>query len=328
MPQLQTLVNVPAPDFSVNYNHNIFLLGSCFATNIGERLEKLKFRSITNPFGVIYNPASIAQSLELLISDKIFAENDLDYYNDLWFSFYHHTSFSSVSKSKCLENINSVLINVSHKFPKADVLFLTLGTSWIFRNKASGRVVANCHKIPSKEFVREFLNYDESLAMLTQQFDKLFKLNGNIKIILTISPIRHWKDGATENMRSKAALVLAVKELEKKYNNVFYFPVYEIFMDEMRDYRYYASDMIHPSAFAVDYIWERFSHTFFTSLTQNQTGEIEKFLTMLEHRPLNSETANHKKFLKKLDVTLIGLEKKFPEIDFSCERKLLQERIS
>lgn len=329
MPQLQTLVSFPSPDFSIGYRNQIVLIGSCFANNIGDRLEKLKFSSITNPFGVIYNPASIAQSIDLLCSGKLFSESEFKFYNGLWFSFYHHTSFSSSDKAKCLENINSALIKASQKIRNADVIFITLGTSWIFRNKESGKVVANCHKIPAKEFVREFLSPDETYNLLSQQFDKLIGFNKNVKLILTISPIRHWKDGATENMRSKASLILAVKELERKYNNnIFYFPVYEIFMDEMRDYRYYASDMLHPSGFAVDYIWERFIKTFVNSQTLEQLSEIERFLNMLEHRPMNTETADYKKFIEKLNNTLPEIQNKYPELDFSAEQLLLQGRNS
>jgi hypothetical protein len=227
-----------------------------------------------------------------------------------------------------MENINSAWIKASQKIRNADVIFITLGTSWIFRNKESGKVVANCHKIPAKEFVREFLSPDETYTLLSQQFDKLLGFNKNVKLILTISPIRHWKDGATENMRSKASLILAVKELEKKYNNIFYFPVYEIFMDEMRDYRYYASDMLHPSGFAVDYIWERFIKTFVNNQTLAQLNEIERFLNMMEHRPMNTETADYKKFLEKLNNALLEIQKKYPELDFSVEQLLLQGRNS
>lgn len=323
MPQLQTQVLIPSPGFSINYHHKILFLGSCFATNIGSKLEKLKFNSITNPFGVIYNPASVAQSIDLLLSNKQFSENDLSFYNDLWFSLYHHTTFSSPDKEKCLENINNTLQAANKITQKADIVFITLGTSWIYRQKSTDRVVSNCHKIPAKEFSHEYLEPAESYRILSEQLENLTSFNPNIKIILTISPIRHWKDGAIENMRSKAALIIAAKELEKQFGNIYYFPVYELFMDEMRDYRYYASDMLHPSEFALEYVWEKFVHTFFTSETQQQISELEKLLSMLQHRPINRESVSFLKFANNLKSLLESLTKKYPSLDFTNETSIL-----
>jgi hypothetical protein len=326
MPQLQTQVLIPSPGFSINYNDNIFFLGSCFAANIGIKLEKLKFNSLTNPFGVLYNPASISNSIDLLLSGKTFGESDLLFYNDLWFSFYHHSSFSSPNKENCLSNINVTLSTASELIKNTDVLFITLGTSWIYRHNASGKIVSNCHKIPAKEFTREFLEPDETTQLLVGSLNKLIEINPNIRIILTISPIRHWKDGAIENMRSKSALILAVKELEKLFKNIYYFPVYELFMDEMRDYRYYSTDMLHPSDFAIEYIWEKFMGTFFSEETIKQAREIEKLVMMLEHRPMNSQTDSYKKFVDSLKKNVANLKTKYPKIDFNDEESVIEKR--
>jgi hypothetical protein len=326
MPKLQTLVDIPSPGFSIHYNNRILFLGSCFATNIGLKLEKLKFNSVTNPFGVLYNPASIANSIDLLVNRKQFVEDDLIRDNDTWFSFYHHSSFSSPDKAECLNRINETLSVASEFLKDADILFITLGTSWIYRYKPTNQIVSNCHKIPAKEFNREFLEISESVEYLSTHVARLLQSKADIKIILTISPIRHWKDGAIENQRSKSALALAIKELEKMFSNVYYFPVYELFMDEMRDYRFYAADMLHPSNFAVEYVWEKFVETFFDKETIIQSSEIDKLVSMLNHRPMNGETESYKKFVASLKKSIAELKSKYPKIDFTPEEIQIEKR--
>lgn len=322
MPRLQTCVEIPEPGFSINYRQNILLAGSCFAANIGEKLGKLKFRSLTNPFGVLYNPASIAQSLKLLLSGKSFIESDLYFHNQLWFSFYHHSSFSSADKVACLEQINLSLKAASEHLQTAGILFITLGTSWVYQYKKTGEIVSNCHKLPAQEFVREFLEPQQIAALLSEPFNKLLASNPGIQIVLTISPIRHWKDGAIENMRSKASLVMAMRELEKKYaGNLYYFPVYELFMDEMRDYRYYAADMLHPSDFAIEYVWEKFFGLFFDKNTRNQIADVEKLLSMLGHRPFNTASADYAKFCNRIKNHILLLKSRYPSIDLTEETK-------
>jgi hypothetical protein len=323
MPNLQTKVDIPFPAFNINYSDEIILLGSCFASNIGERLSQLKFKSITNPFGVIYNPASIANSIDLLVDGNDYTDAKLNYFNELWFSFSHHTSFSSPDKNACLGKINLVLNKSAKMIRNAGVIFLTLGTARFYRYKKTGEIVSNCHKIPAAEFEREFLEIPQIVKLLSDSFDKILQINKATKFVLTISPIRHWKDGAIENMRSKSALLMAVRELEKKYVQLYYFPVYEIFMDELRDYRFYASDMLHPSDFAVDYIWEKFVQVFFTNETMQQANEIDKLVYMLKHRPIITSTNAYKKFLYSINEKISEFQQKYPEIDFSGELQII-----
>ncbi len=319
MPQLQTFVDIPSPKVSIEHSHNILLLGSCFSTNIGKKLEALKFRAKTNPFGVIYNPASIAQSINILLKRNSFEAEDLNFNNGLWFSYYHHSSFSNVDKQTCLDEINKSLQTTKEHLLKSDYLFLTLGTAWAYRSKETSRIVANCHKIPAKEFDRVYLNPDEIYNTLSSSYKSLFEANRDIKIVLTVSPIRHWKDGAIENMRSKSSLILAIKELEKNLPNIYYFPVYEIFMDELRDYRFYASDMLHPSEFSIEYIWERFIDTFFNNKTTELVKEIEKLIKLFRHKPMNTEGENYKKFLENLKSKVSRIQSKHAFLDFSEE---------
>lgn len=324
MLQLQTKVTIPSPNFSINHKDKTLLLGSCFITNIGKRLETNKFSALTNPFGVLYNPASIAQSLMLLLEKKKFETEELNYANDLWYSFYHHSSHSHSDKNTCLENINQNLAIAAEQLSNCAHLFITLGSAWAFKHKKTGEIVANCHKLPASNFTRIYLDPQEIVNKLSEPLKILTSLNPNINIVFTISPIRHWADGAIENMRSKSALHLAIKELEDHFSNTYYFPVYEIFMDELRDYRFYNSDMLHPSDFAIEYIWNSFNNTFFNSQTQALFKELGKILKSFNHRPINSETTIHKEFVIKLIQRTKLLVSKHPHLDFTKEIEGIQ----
>ena len=326
MPELQTKVQIPNPNFQINYQDISCFFGSCFSTNIGNRFSELKFTTCVNPFGVLYNPASIAQSLQLIIEKTEFSESDLNFYDNKWFSYYHYTSFSNEDKKTCLNDINSSLQTAKKSLKEASYVFITLGTSFVYKLKSSEKIVANCHKIPAKEFKREFIGFPDSFSCLSEAIIKLWEINPSINIIFTVSPIRHWKDGAIENMRSKASLILTIHELQKKFPKLYYFPVYEIFMDEMRDYRYYASDMLHPSLFAIDYIWEKFYSTFLSSETQLLVRKIEKINKSLQHKPVNLHSKQYKNFIKQLRQQLLDFSKQHPSIDFSSELKSLSDQ--
>jgi hypothetical protein len=319
MPELQTFVDISDFDFKIGYNDTTSFFGSCFSTNIGRKFLNLKFNTLVNPFGVLYNPASISKSIDRILQNQLFTEGDLNFYDNFWFSFAHYTSFSDKSKTNCLNNINSNFTDAVKKMNNTSVLVLTLGTSYIYRLKENGCIVANCHKIPDSKFSHEFLKTNESVTLLAETIQKLNKSIPSVRVIITISPIRHWKDGAIENQRSKSALVLAAQELEHRFDNVHYFPVYEIFMDELRDYRFYARDMLHPSEFAVDYVWEKFSKCFFDSETIKIIKQVEKLNKSLQHRPVNVESVQHQLFRKKLKEQIGTFSKKYPGIDYSKE---------
>lgn len=319
MPDLQTLVDIPDFEFKIDYNDTTSFFGSCFSTNIGTKFLNLKFNALVNPFGVLYNPASISQSINRILHNQSFTEEELRIHDNLWFSFSHYTSFSDKSKLKCLEKINTNFSDAVEIMNDTSVLIITLGTSYIYRLKEEGFIVSNCHKLPANNFSHEFLTTKESVSLLSDTIQKLNHSNPSIRIILTISPIRHWKDGAIKNQRSKSALILAAQELENNYENVYYFPVYEIFMDELRDYRYYSRDMLHPSEFAIDYVWEKFSKCFFDAKTLGIIKQVEKINKSLQHRPVNADSEQYQQFRLKLKEQITSFSQNNPRIDFSKE---------
>jgi len=320
-----TKVKIPEPGFEVDYHSRLFFMGSCFSDYIGTRMQNSKFKVCHNPFGVIFNPVSIGNGILQLLQKERFVEADLNFNNELWFSYSHSTKFSDTNKLKCLNKINVGFEKAKNAILKADVLLLTLGTSWVYELKENGKVVANCHKIPSEKFNRSFSSVENTYDILYNAISQLRKSNGSVKIVFTVSPIRHWKDGAIGNQRSKAALILAIAKLQEEIKQVFYFPAYEIFMDEFRDYRYYAEDMLHPSALAVELVWDRFTDIFFNSDTQKTLKEVRKVITSFEHRPMHTSTKAYSKFLSDLEKKIKMLVQTYPFLDFSKEKKLLSD---
>ena len=294
-------------------------MGSCFTENIGNKMLDLKFPALVNPFGVMYNPVSVQRGLEILLEQKTFTDSDVAFFNEQWFSFYHDTEFSDIDKNACIAKINGSIVKATKQLIEAEYLVITFGTSWIYKYIESGKVVSNCHKIPAKEFERLSLGVENIFVEWANLINRLNELNKKLKIIFTVSPVRHWKDGAVENQLSKSTLILAIHQLKEKFKNVDYFPAYEIMMDDLRDYRYYADDMLHPSNMAIDYIWEQFEQTYFDNKTLNICKEVEKIILAKNHRPLNPNTLNHKKFIENQIKSIQEIELKYPFIDFADE---------
>ena len=294
----RTKVNIPRSEFEFGYQKNAVMMGSCFVENIGSKLESNKYDVDVNPFGVIYNPVSVCNSLRLLIEEKELVEDDLNFHNNLWFSFYHHSKFSNTDLSQCLFDINDGIKESSKNLKKADFLFITFGTAWVYELLSSASVVSNCHKLPAKDFNRYRLNVDEIVSIYKDLLVELLIYNPKIKIVFTVSPIRHWKDGANGNQLSKSTLLLAIDQLTDLFDQVSYFPSYEIVMDELRDYRFYSEDMLHMSDVAVKYIWQRFSETYITEESRQIQKEVEKFILASKHRPFNVSSDSHQTFIK------------------------------
>ena len=273
MLKLQTPVADERCKVGISYEDRIMMLGSCFSDNIGRQLADFGFDVRVNPFGTLYNPISILQSIELMASERMFRQEDcvqIGAGDERWCSFSHHTSFARESQADFLDNANRVLTAAREYFASCNKIIITLGTAWCFRNVASGNVVSNCLKRPSSEFVRERL----SSAEVTDALHRIAELCGSRQLIFTVSPIRHFKDGAHGNQVSKASLLLGVEDFISGYaGGADYFPAYEIMMDELRDYRFYAEDMCHPSAQAVDYIRERFLSW---ALPASEHGRLEE----------------------------------------------------
>ena len=294
----QTKVEIPLSEIKISFEDHIMTLGSCFAENIGKKMENVYFEVDINSFGVLFNPVSIKNSLELLVQNKTFTKDDIFEYKSLWQSFSHSSLFTDSTSEKCLNKINSRLYTAREFFRDTKVILITFGTAWVFEDKKSGRVVSNCHKLPASEFTRRRLTVAEIVDDYKILIQKIKALLPNLQIIFSVSPIRHWKDGAHENNISKSTLLLAIDELQKEIENVHYFPAYEIQMDELRDYRFYAADMLHPSDVAVDYIWNRFSDTYFTRQTVEIKKRLEQLNADLSHRPIHPDSTEYKSFLK------------------------------
>lgn len=280
----RTIIPVKAQP-SVNHDTRFLLLGSCFAENIGQKLLDFRFQGDVNPFGVLYNPISIAQALERLVEKRPFAANELFEYGGLWHSWMHHGSFSDQAAEKAVEKMNRRFLAAAENLAQTDLLAITFGSAWVY--EFEGKTVANCHKVPNNRFTRRRLAVDEITARYTQLFDTLRRQNPRLKVLLSVSPIRYLRNNATENQTSKAILLLAVEELCRTTPNTDYFPAYEIVLDELRDYRFFADDMVHPSPLAVAYVWERFAQAYFTPATLALLPDIEKENKRAAHRPLH-----------------------------------------
>ena len=325
MSGLYTVVPVPDQGIRISHQSQILLMGSCFADNIGRRLQAGKFRVSHNPFGVVYNPLSLSKQIELLCIKERFETADLEFRNELWFSFMHYTLFSDTDKEACLARINDSFERARNYISTANVLFLTLGTSFAYTIKSTGEVVANCHKLPAKEFSHRFIPLHETVEELKKSIELLRSFNPGLKVVFTVSPIRHWKNGAIDNQRSKAALLLAVAELEKKLPEIYYFPAYEIVMDELRDYRFYAEDLLHPSDFAVDFIWQKYMSAYFGDETKSITSAIEELNKALNHKPRHTNTTEYRKFVKSVIKKAEQLTKKYPSLNFDKEIREYRE---
>ncbi|MBP1676224.1 MAG: hypothetical protein H6Q20_783 [Bacteroidetes bacterium] len=299
----RTVVNTGFCTDTVSHQDHLLTLGSCFSDNIGIKLQNALFSVDVNPFGVLFNPVSIANSVEILLKKDLFTEKQLFRNGSLWSSFSHSTLFSATTPEQALLNINSRLNISIANLSDTNYLLVTFGTAWVYEDtEHHNHVVSNCHKLPANRFNRRRLSVGEIVDLWSKLIDKLKVEMPALKIIFTVSPVRHWKDGAQENNLSKSTLLLAVDNLTKNFQQVHYFPAYEIQMDELRDYRFYSSDMLHPSDVAVDYIWEKFANTFFSADTCLIKNKAEQLTKALNHRPLHAGTAEYDNFLRQIET--------------------------
>ena len=295
------------------------LIGSCFTEHISGRLEQHKFRVMSNPHGILFNPLSVAASLDTYISAKNYNDSDLFYLNELWNSWEHHTRFSGTDINSVLSQINQSQ-NESASFIKdADWLIITLGSSFQYFLKDSGKHVANNHRAPAQWFEKKMLGIDEITTGFKATLNRLFTLNPSIKIIFTISPVRHIRDGVVDNNRSKARLIESVHELCSNFNSVFYFPAYELVIDILRDYRFYDIDFVHPNYMATSYVWEQFVGALITPADQEIMKQVLEITTSRAHRPRFPETMAHKKFMANNLNKIKGLMTKYPFLDLASE---------
>lgn len=312
-------------DGTIDYTESICCMGSCFAEHMAEKLRTHKFSTHLNPFGILYNPFSISQSILRLIHGEPYQSEQIFQHDELWHSYDHHGAFSDPEPEACLEKINTSLEEGSRFIQTADWVILTLGTAYVFVEKKQQRIVANCHKVPGNEFTRIRLSKQEVVFQLSGSIQAIRSINPSAKFIITVSPVRHIRDGLVANQRSKAALLLAVEEVTEQVPDVYYFPSYELLLDDLRDYRFYEADMIHPNALAVEYIWERFGEVFFSEGTLQLMKEVKKVVQAARHRPLHPGRAAHQRFVEAQLKKIVELEARYDFLNFVEERKVLGE---
>jgi hypothetical protein len=321
--KFHTIVDIPVFKWRTGYTKKSMFLGSCFTENIGARMATLKYKVDINPFGILYNPVSVANGLKILLDGRRFNSSDLVQADGLWHSFSHHGRFSSSREQETLNAINARLESSADFLSTTDFLFITFGTAWVYRFKKNGQVVANCHKIHPDQFERVRLSVDEIVDDYTNLLLEIKKVNASVQIVFTVSPIRHWKDGAIENQRSKSVLLLAIDKLVNEFGVDFcaYFPSYEIMMDELRDYRFYAPDMLHVSDVAVDHIWEKFESHLIDTESRHIAKKVHKIVKAANHRPLHENTDEYKRFLMQMNKKAVELELGNELLDLTNEKK-------
>ena len=323
-----TRIDIPKSVFGLTYKDRLMFLGSCFAELTGLKMEEHGWDVCINPFGVLYNPFSIASGCYRLLKPEPFVKGDLFEHDGLVHSFMHHIQFSDQSVEAVLAKMNGSLSAAASYFSTMTCLVVTFGTAYVYRLKSDGRTVANCHKLPAERFDRELLTVNQIVDEWSVLLDTVLSLNTSLKVIFTVSPIRHWKEGAHGNQISKSILLLAVQALVEKYDaRCSYFPAYELMMDELRDYRFYADDLLHPSKAAVDYIWERFCDTYMGVDVQDDLKAFEAILRDVLHRPFHPSSASYKHFLMQTMLKIKRLKTKNPYICTLKQEKVITDRL-
>jgi hypothetical protein len=318
--ELRTTFNIEPSRDKISYNDPVMFIGSCFASSIGSQMEMGRMQVMINPAGAVFNPVSVCNTIDTITSGKEFVQDDLYYHDGTYLSFYHYTDFSSDDPVKVLGKINNKSKEALAFLKNARFLFITLGTARVYRWKKTGLIVSNCHKIPSDHFEPELLTVNEVVALWAKQLDRLHSLFPQLKVVFTISPVRHWKDGAHGNQVSKSVLFLAVEELLNHPVSPQYFPAYEMVMDDLRDYRFYNDDMLHPSITAINYIWDAFSGCFMENKTMNIWNEVVKITKACTHR-LNADSGfKINSFAERMLQQISDIEGKVPVINLSHER--------
>lgn len=302
----------------ISYHSKLMSLGSCFAVNIGQKLDYFKFQNTTNPFGIIFNPVSIEKLVVRAVHQKLFTEADIFFHNERFHSYEVHSDLSATNKKEFLDHLNETVLLMHQQLKEASHILITYGTSWVYSDTTNNTIVANCHKMPQSHFDKHILSVASIEVAIQNTVDAIRQLNPNCAFVFTISPVRHVKDGFVENQRSKAHLITALHNLLSSYQLgvASYFPAYEIMMDELRDYRFYGNDLLHPSEMAVDYIWQRFKETTISPATFSTLEEIDSIQKGLLHKPFHPASESHQKFVSKLQEKIAQVQAKFPFIQF------------
>lgn len=312
---------LPVP---VQYTDRLLLMGSCFAEEIGAKLEQHSFDTLINPHGILYNPASITASLNSYLDGKLYGEDDLFLHGDLWHSWDHHSRFSHTDKQAALSGINAAQQAAATRLEEADWLIITLGSAHAYTLQSTGSIVGNCHKIPAAAFTKRMLTTQEIISALDNTMHRLFFRNRKVRILFTISPVRYARDGVIENNLSKAILLQAVHHMVNKFDRLFYFPAYELVIDDLRDYRFYKEDLVHPNEMAVNYVWEHFATSCVSEEARRLLPIVSEINRAMLHRPFNPESAKHQQFLQTYAGKTQKLMKEYPFLRLETALKYFQ----
>ncbi len=312
----RTKVPVPEGFPKIDHQSGVFLIGSCFVENMGAKLDWFKFRNLQNPTGIIFHPSPIRRFFQRISNEEAYSDKDLIHFNEGWQSLEAHSDMRRQTKEECLNNLNESLKRSRDFLAQTSHVIISLGTAWGYTYEEGSDIVANCHKIPQQHFRKELSGVDEIVNDLEVISHSIAKMS-QAKIIITVSPVRHLKDGVVENQQSKSHLITAVHQFLKSDTSAEYFPSYEIMMDELRDYRFYSDDMLHPSRMAIEYIWKLFSYNWISHESLDLNVKIGKIQKALAHRSREENSTRHKKFLTKLQAKIEEIQEKHPEITFS-----------
>lgn len=320
MDSFRTRIPAPSFPFRVSHESKVVLLGSCFAESVGEKLSSRKFDVVTNPFGILFNPFSIVNALERMLNNRPYVVAELEHVDEHWVSLDHHGAFKRKNSDEALSSMNDALESGRKQLLASNVIFITLGSAWVYRHLTRDHIVANCHKIPNNKFKKELLSFQEAHLIMRQIPQFLASMKINAQLVFTVSPVRHWKDGPIENNRSKSILNSAIHEVVDEFENCHYFPSYEYMMDDLRDYRFYGADMLHPTAQTVDYIWQKFQESLFEEETVAMCKAVSAVVEAASHRPMDPESNSYQRFLKKQLEIIEDLDKSHPELNMSEEK--------
>lgn len=295
----------------IDYNSKLLLIGSCFSENIHKKFDYFKFQTFSNPFGILFNPKAIEKLITNAINSITYIEKDIFLLNERWHCFDAHSDLSAANKNELLQNLNDEIKSTNKQLNESTHIVITLGTAWVYRFIETDKFVGNCHKVPQKKFLKELLSVEEIIASLENICTLTKEINPSSTIIFTVSPVRHLKDGFIENSQSKAHLLSAIHQIVDKREQTYYFPSYEIMMDDLRDYRFYSNDMLHPNETAVNYIWENFKEVWVSEKSVLIMKEIDTIQKGLLHKPFNSKSEQYQKFLANLQEKIAALKKRY-----------------
>ena len=315
--KLQTHIPLEEQEHNqLDYHSKIMMLGSCFVEHIGEKLEYFKFQNSRNPFGILFHPLAIESFITNVVNEKVYAHSDLFFHNEQWQTYEAHSKLSNTSKDNVLETLNTQIRKTHRSLKDASHLIITLGTSWVYRHIETDVIVANCHKVPQKQFLKELLSVSDIIESVEGFLSVLKTINPKLSVIFTVSPVRHLKDGCIENQQSKSHLITAIHQIIDPRKQVYYFPSYELMMDELRDYRFYAEDMIHPNTTAINYIWEKFQDVWISNLAKPTMKEVDTLQKGLLHKPFNPSSKAYALFVSQLKSQKEQLCERFTHMAF------------